>query len=262
MHLRKDTQLHASFVGRFGSMRSATMADFANGELTVVIPVQYEATKSRPEVHGQARGRHRLQGTTRRRERDVRSRWTGKRAPAATPTKTVTWGASVPACSLPPGSTGGSSGAPPKGICWSVEGGVLTNKPPCADLITEKTFGDFKLHVELMYPAGSNSGIYLRGRYEVQIQDDAGKPVDSHRMGGIYGFLTPYVNAAKRGRRVAGVRHHARRASRDRRAERADHHRQRDHPGITGGAIDSDEGAPARSCCRATTGRFRSGTSP
>ena len=50
--------------------------------------------------------------------------------------------------------------------------------------------------------------MYLRGRYEAQIQDDAGAPPDSHRIGGIYGFLRPYANAAKKagsGRRTTSL---------------------------------------------------------
>ena len=60
--------------------------------------------------------------------------------------------------------------------------GVLVANPPCVDLISERTFGDAKLHVEFMYPKGANSGLYLRGRYEVQINDDAGKALDPLRF--------------------------------------------------------------------------------
>ena len=47
-----------------------------------------------------------------------------------------------------------------------------------ANIATDATFGDFKLHVEFRYPPGSNSGVYLRGRYEVQITDDVGTEPD------------------------------------------------------------------------------------
>ena len=241
VHLRKDTQLQASFVGRFGSMRSATIADYANGELTVFIPVQYEAAKSILRFTGKVVG-DTLQGTTVD-DNGNSITWTGKRAPAATPIKTVTWGASVQLLAAT-GLEGWKQRSTAKGTCWAVANGVLTNTPPCADLISEKTFGDFKLHVELMYPAGSNSGVYLRGRYEAQIQDDAGKPVDSHRIGGIYGFLTPYANAAKAagewqsyditlvGRRVTVALNGQTIIDNE------------IIPGITGGAIDSNEGEP------------------
>ena len=139
---------------------------------------------------------------------------------------------------------------------------MLTNKPPCADLITEKTFGDFKLHVELMYPAKSNSGVYLRGRYEAQIQDDFGKSVDSHRIGGIYGFLAPYVNAAKPagewqayditliGRRVTIVLNGQTIIDNE---IIPGHHRRR--------ARQQRGRARPRSCCRGIMGRSRSATS-
>ena len=57
---------------------------------------------------------------------------------------------------------------------WVVEDGVLKSPKSGANLVTESTFNDFKLHVEFRYPAGSNSGVYLRGRYEVQIEDNKG----------------------------------------------------------------------------------------
>ena len=68
---------------------------------------------------------------------------------------------------------------------------------PGVDLVTTDKFEDFKLNVEFRYPEGSNSGIYLRGRYEVQIEDNFGDDPDSHKIGGVYGFLTPSLNAAK-----------------------------------------------------------------
>jgi hypothetical protein len=242
VHLRTDDSLHAAFVGRFGSIRYASLARFIDGQLVVAVPVQYEDTKGELLFVGKLVGDDRLEGTS----VDERGRpitWTAKRAPAAAPAKTVTWGSPVKLLA-DSGLAGWKQRSAPKGICWSVDGGVLSNTPPCSDLITEASFGDFKLHVELMYPAKSNSGIYLRGRHEVQIQDDFGKSVDSHRMGGVYGFLTPYVNAAKPagewqtyditlvGRRVTVVLNGQTLLDNE------------IIPGITGGAIDSDEAAP------------------
>jgi hypothetical protein len=80
---------------------------------------------------------------------------------------------------------------------WKVQNGVLVNTPPSTDIYTDEKFKDFQLHVEYMIPRGSNSGIYLRGRYEIQIQDDYGKPAESHINGAIYGRITPTVNASK-----------------------------------------------------------------
>ncbi|HEY9231195.1 MAG TPA: DUF1080 domain-containing protein, partial [Blastocatellia bacterium] len=112
------------------------------------------------------------------------------------------------------------------------------------DIITEQKFTDFKLHLEFNIVAESNSGVYLRGRHEVQIEDSFGKATDSLRMGGVYGFLCPAVNASGRpgewqtyditliGRRVTVILNGKTIID------------NAEIPGITGGALDSDEGAP------------------
>jgi hypothetical protein len=127
---------------------------------------------------------------------------------------------------------------------WTVRDGLLVNANPGTDILTTDKFEGFQLHAEFRYPKGSNSGIYLRGRYEVQIEDNFGDEPDSHKIGGIYGFLTPSVNAAKRpgewqtmditlvGRVVTVVFNGERIIDRQ------------TIPGITGGALDSNEGEP------------------
>jgi hypothetical protein len=65
------------------------------------------------------------------------------------------------------------------------------------NLRTDREFEDFNLKLEVRVPAGSNSGIYLRGIYEVQVSDSYGKPLDSHNMGAIYSRLTPTASAEK-----------------------------------------------------------------
>ena len=92
----------------------------------------------------------------------------------------------------------------PKKLTGTGEGGgenaalVLEKSAGGADLISEKAFGDCELHVEVMYPKGSNSGIYLMGQYEVQVLDSAGKSkVGPGDLGGIYNTKAPSENAAK-----------------------------------------------------------------
>ncbi len=86
---------------------------------------------------------------------------------------------------------------------WSVKDGVLMNRPDkdsgrhYGNLRTEREFEDFNLTLEVNVPKGGNSGIYLRGIYEVQVADSHGRPPDSHGMGGIYSRITPTTNAAK-----------------------------------------------------------------
>jgi hypothetical protein len=86
---------------------------------------------------------------------------------------------------------------------WSVQDGVLINRPDkdsgrhYGNLRTEREFEDFNLKLEVKVPKGGNSGIYLRGIYEVQVADSYGRAPDSHGMGGIYSRLTPTSNPAK-----------------------------------------------------------------
>jgi hypothetical protein len=80
---------------------------------------------------------------------------------------------------------------------WSVEDGVLTNAPPASNLVSKQKFKDFRIEAEYKLAEGSNSGIYLRGRYELQVLDDFGKPVDKHGHMAIYAWTPPLVNASK-----------------------------------------------------------------
>lgn len=77
---------------------------------------------------------------------------------------------------------------------WSVKDGILTNVPHAekhgVDIYSDAMFDDFELHVEFKVPKDSNSGVYLRGRYEVQINSYDGK-LDGGSMGAIYGQHTP-----------------------------------------------------------------------
>ncbi len=91
---------------------------------------------------------------------------------------------------------------------WSVEDGLLTNRPPkhepgkpakrTANLRTEREFEDFNLTLEVNVPAGSNSGVYLRGIYEIQVVDSFGKALNPHNMGALYSRITPAVAAEKK----------------------------------------------------------------
>ncbi len=89
---------------------------------------------------------------------------------------------------------------------WSVENGILINRPvqpangphvSYGNLRTVAQFEDFNLKLEVNIPKGGNSGVYLRGIYEVQVADTYGKPLDPHNMGGIYSRITPRVAAEK-----------------------------------------------------------------
>ena len=89
---------------------------------------------------------------------------------------------------------------------WSVSDKALSNDPVqeegkphvrYGNLRTKATFEDFNLKLEVKVPEGGNSGIYLRGIYEIQVAATYGKPLDSHNMGGIYSRVVPAVAAEK-----------------------------------------------------------------
>lgn len=82
---------------------------------------------------------------------------------------------------------------------WSVKDGVLINRPiqpkgrhlSYGNLRTVDEFEDFNIKLEVKVPKGGNSGIYLRGIYEVQVSDTYGRGLDSHYMGGVYSRIVP-----------------------------------------------------------------------
>jgi hypothetical protein len=89
---------------------------------------------------------------------------------------------------------------------FSVVDGVLSNNPvqvegaehiSYGNLRTNQVFEDFNLKLEVNVPEGSNSGIYLRGMYEIQVLDSYKKELDSHNMGAVYSRIKPVVNAEK-----------------------------------------------------------------
>lgn len=80
---------------------------------------------------------------------------------------------------------------------WFVQDGLLKNNKGAADLVSEAKFWNMEVRAEFRYARGSNSGIALRGRYEIQIIDNFGKAPDMHGTGALYSRIAPSVNASK-----------------------------------------------------------------
>ena len=80
---------------------------------------------------------------------------------------------------------------------WSIVDGAMTNEAKANNLVSKQTFKDFKIQAEYRIESGSNSGIYLRGRYELQVLDDFGKAPEAHGHMAIYAWVAPRVNASK-----------------------------------------------------------------
>ena len=169
--------------------------------------------------------------------------WKGVRAPALKRNPPPKWGKAI---SLFNGKdlTGWVSRSPSKAAAWRAENGVLIKEGNGADLVNTSKFEDFKLHIEFNCGANANSGVYLRGRYELQVETESAAEPNSHHTGGIYGFLDPVPEQPRLpgkwqtfdvtliGRNVTVVQNGV---------TVIDH---KDIPGITGGALDSHEGLP------------------
>jgi hypothetical protein len=236
-----EGKLTGRFVGRFGSARPIKQIEFNDGKLKFSLPRQYERMKVDLVFEGKLAG-GKLEGATNG-EDGATLKWTGARAPALKPNPNPKWGEPI---QLFNGKdlTGWKLRFEKGKGCWSVEDGAMTNSQGCVDIITEQKFKDFKLAMEFKLVEKSNSGVYLRGRYEVQIEDNFGKPPESHGIGGLYGFLTPKANASKKagewqkyeitlvGRQLTVTLNGQTVIDKE------------EMPGITGGALDSNEGAP------------------
>jgi hypothetical protein len=133
----------------------------------------------------------------------------------------------------------------PSASHWKVENGELVNEKGGANIRSTRKFDDAKLHIEFNCPQRGNSGVYLRGRYEVQVEyEPPGVNDRYHGMGSIYGFLAPAVEVPPKpgqwesydvtlvGRTVTIIRNGVKIID------------KQEIPGITGGAIDSREDQP------------------
>jgi len=233
-------ELRGRFVGIEGSARPMTEASFEGDELHFRLPPQYEKHKGDLVFKGRLVD-GRIEGET----NDEEENWIRFKAIPAPPLgyrEGVEWGEPVTLIQgdldnwrlrFPEGPNG-----------WNVEGGVLSNSPPSVDLVTRDKFSDFTLHAEFRIPEGGNSGVYLRGRYEVQIVDDHHRDPGPRTTGSVYGYLTPSRKMTKPpgewntyditlvGRWVTLVFN----------GETVIENQE--IPGLTGGALDSREGEP------------------
>lgn len=231
--------LVGQFVGTSGSARPISLVEFKDGQLRFTIPPQWERVDGSLVVTGKLEG-DRLSGTMTL-GAGTPMPWTGVRAPSLRRATSPQWQAPV---ALFNGrdlqgwrAIGGTNE-------WEAADSVLRNRKGGANLVTEQTFEDFKLHLEFRYPAGGNSGVYLRGRYEVQIADLPGPEPEIDGLGAVYGFLAPSVMAAKQPGEwqsfdITLVGRHVN-VTLNGRAIIID----REIPGITGAALDSHEEKP------------------
>lgn len=227
------------FVAHNGSARPISKVDYKDGKIVFSIPPQWDQSDKDMVFEGTLKD-GKISGTILSSMGD-RQPFTGTPAPSLVRSKKPEWGQPIRIFNGKDLS-GWFSDRPDNQ--WVVKDGILSSPQSGANLITKEKFNDFKLHIEFRYPKFSNSGIYLRGRYEVQVQDDIGQEPSNVLFAGIYGFLTPNQMAAKPagdwqsfditivGRIVTVI------------ANGKPVIVEQIIPGITGGALDSREGEP------------------
>lgn len=232
--------LVGSFVADAGSSRPVSHIKLDKGKFSFEIPPQWEGGEGMFTIQGELVGEE-IKGTITSNKGNVFN-FAGVKAPYLVREGEAKWGEPI---ELFNGKDLSGWKASSDDNQWIVKDGILINQKAGANLITDQKFEDFKLNAEFRYTEEGNSGIYLRGRYEVQIEDS---PKDRHAgslyFGGVYGFLTPSEMATNganewntyeitlRGRMVTIV------------ANGKTIINNQEIPGITGGALDSKEGEP------------------
>ena len=242
--LEIDQSGNDALVGRFvaivGSQRPISRVESDSNGFRFAIPPQWEGGSGDLAVEGHLTDASHLAGSITFPD-GKRFDWTAVRAPALRRSGKPSWG--KPQRLFDGRDLNGWRALGENQ--WVAANGVLRSPHSGSNLVTDRAFGDFKLHVEFRYPSGSNSGIYLRGRYEVQIEDSPRRPVPHpDEVGGVYGLLAPNEAAANPagqwqayditlvGRRVTVVLNGKTVIS------------DAVIAGPTGGALDANEGAP------------------
>ena len=242
LELREEGgQLKADMVGRWGNARPLPKVSITNGKLTFVSPKEEEDAKTDMVFEATLKGNE-LSGTVNGPDGKTWT-WTARRAPALNRAGAPKWG--KPIALFNGKDLAGWKMSPANSTkAWKVEDGLLVTPGNGPELINDRKFEDFKLHVEFNCAENSNSGIYLRGRYEVQVETDSIEEPPSHHMGGVYGFLAPTPELPRKpgtwqtyeitliGRRITVVQNGQTIID------------NKKIPGITGGALDSHEELP------------------
>jgi 3-keto-disaccharide hydrolase len=237
----ENGQLEAQMVGRWGNARPLPKVEIANGRLRFVSPKEEEGRNDDMVFEGILNG-DTLAGNTTGPDGAGWS-WTGVKAPSLQDSGTPKWGEPIV---LFNGKdlTGWTMSKSDAKTVWKVENGKLITPGNGPELINDSKFKDFKMHVEFNSAPEANSGVYLRGRYEVQIETDSAAETPSHHTGAVYGFLAPSPELPRKpgewqtfditlvGRNVTVVQN----------GQTVINHQE--IPGITGGALASHEELP------------------
>jgi hypothetical protein len=238
VHHSGTSVLVGQYVGPGGSARPISKVNFDGVKLSFAIPPQWDPSPNDLVFEAVFQGDS-LTGTVVE-SNGKKFTLTGVRAPLLKRQADPVWGKEI---KLFDGKdlNGWHTSGPNQ---WKVEDGIMRSPASGSNIITDQLFNDFKLHIEFRYPKGSNSGVYLRGRYEIQIVDSKGMEPSRDLLGAIYGFLVPTDMMAK----DAGEWQSYDVTLIGRLVTLAVNGKtvicNQVIPGITGGALDSSEGEP------------------
>jgi len=236
----KGGKVSAQFVGRWGNARPLPKIEIHGKSVTFVSPKEEEGSKTDLVFHGILNGKS-LAGTATGPD-GAPWKWVGVRAPSLTRAKAPEWGKPVKLFNGK--DLAGWKMSRPGPPDWKVEGGNLVKPGQSPELISDLAFMDFKLHIEFNCGKEANSGVYLRGRYETQVETESQAESEVHHTGAIYGFIAPKPELPRSpdvwqtyditlvGRRVTVVQNGTTVVN------------DQEIPGITGGALNSYEELP------------------
>ena len=175
--------------------------------------------------------------------------WVGVRQPVWPPSNanaSHTYGKPVVLVGAGVGLDVWNDGGPGHKGAWKITNGILENEPPTYNPVSKEKFKDFKIEAEFKLDQDQNSGLYLRGRHELQLSLGMGNPATNGRQGfvSIYGWKAPDVDAGKpagewQALEAIVVGNHVTVTVNGKRV-----HDNAVMPAMTGGALDNDELAP------------------
>jgi hypothetical protein len=179
------------YVGPGGSARPISRVYFTDNIVNFSIPPQWDTASNDLVFHATLQGDSLIGNIIESNGKTFTL--TGVRAPSLWRDREPVWGKEVKlfdGTDLKGWHTSGKNQ-------WIVENGIMKSPAKGSNILTDDVFNDFKLHIEFRYTKGCNSGVYLRGRYEIQIADNKGMEASPLYLGAIYGFLPPTEMMAK-----------------------------------------------------------------
>ncbi|HET9277615.1 MAG TPA: DUF1080 domain-containing protein [Flavitalea sp.] len=181
------------FVGPTGSARPISQVNLSNGKLSFSIPPQWEAETNNLNFEATLQGDSMVGVITLPDGRNCKC--AAVRAPSLIRSTKPVWGKPIQLFNGKDLNGWHLSG---KTNQWIVENGILKSPKAGSNLISDASFTDFKLQVKFRFREHGNSGIYLRGRYEVQITDYHEDTPREDVLGSVYGFIAPGESAGKK----------------------------------------------------------------